>query len=263
MKTFAKLSLLAVATVALTSLTAQATITVTHQYLFEEGGASAGNPITGPLDDSVGSSDMSLQINGALYSANVPAGNTLSTLSGNFAGNGRYDTANGSLWGTALDNFGIELWVRPSTTSGNQPIAINGFNAGIQAIYQIGGEYHMMLDNVMYDFNASITGVGTWDHVAMVRDSGVATLYVNGVAIGNTSATVVNAPNAHSFIGATSWAPTTGQFLGMVDTVRYFTFTGGAFQVGDLDFPSAVPEPSTILLLAVGGAIAYRKSRRA
>lgn len=266
MKKIVKLSVIAFVTVALASLSAQATITVTHQYTFEDG--TAGNQIVPTMTDSVGTSHMS-KLTGAAarYSSTVPGLGTSSTLSADFSIEAppiRYDTSSFALWGTATDNFGMEAWIQPLSATGNQSILVNGYNTGVQGIYQVGSEYHMMLDGTLYDFNAAISSLGTWDHVAMVRDSGVATLYVNGVAIGNTSAAVSGTPNIHSFIGDPSPGYTTGggSFVGRLDTVRYFTFTAGAFEIGDLDFPAAVPEPSTALLLLVGGAIAYRKLRR-
>lgn len=242
-----------------------ATIVVTHQYTFEDG--TVGNTIN-PATDSVGSSNMSLQAGSPTYSATVqtvPPAVISSSVSALFDGGSqeRLDTASGFLWGTATDNFGMEAWIRPASADGShtaggvQPILINGYNTGTQGIYQVGGEWQMLLDNTLYDFNASITGVNTWDHVAMVRNNGTATLYVNGAAAGSTNVAVTGVPNFHSFLGATSFNGNNGFFQGHVDTVRYFTFTGGQFAVSDLNY-QAIPEPATFALGLIGAAVVLR-----
>jgi len=159
--------------------------------------------------------------------------------------------------GTATDNFGIEAWINPDAASGTRVIVSNGFS-NQYGIYQVDGEYQVVLDNTFYDFDAAITGVGSWDHLAIVRDNGTTTLYINGVSAGSTTASVTNQPNAHSFIGGhLDFLAAGDSFDGQIDTVRYFTFNAGEFDVNDLDY--VIPEPNSMALLGFSSLLLLRR----
>ena len=68
--------------------------------------------------------------------------------------------------------------------------------------------------------------VGVWTHLALVRDSGVGTLYINGVA----SASFLDTPNppAGRFaVGSDPQILGGETFTGLMDEVRVFTFAPG------------------------------------
>jgi len=82
---------------------------------------------------------------------------------------------------TAIDNFSIEAWVNPATTTGTSAIVYNGdtsFNGW--GIYQVGNQFEALYGGVTLWGAASVT-TNVWQHVALVSSGGVATLYLNGV----------------------------------------------------------------------------------
>lgn len=207
------------------STSAFAVVTTTHFYRLGEADALAvaGNPSSVTTIDSVGG--INLTRNGtATYSSSAAASG--SSLSMDFSGTG--NSYSGASVSALNNNFGIEAWVRTETTTGNHTIAYNGntSNAG-WGIYQLGGTFNGLFGGIAVVGSAPVT-LETWTHVALVRDSGLATLYVNGVASG-TSGSTPNAVGANPFFigGNPGNAPET--FNGNVDQVRTFTFTPGQF----------------------------------
>jgi len=85
-------------------------------------------------------------------------------------------------------------------------------------------------------FNGGTVSPGTWAHLALVRDSGTATFYVNGIAVDSRT----NIPNAATagFTIATfpeyEAQPSLAFFNGTIDEVRVFTFAAGQFSTNDL-----------------------------
>lgn len=71
---------------------------------------------------------------------------------------------------------------------------------------------------------------GQWTHVALVRNGGTSTVYLNGVAAGTTG-TAPNVPSGQMMVGGRD----TGEFFdGRIDEVRIFSFTPGQFVPADL-----------------------------
>ena len=137
---------------------------------------------------------------------------------------------------SALDNWGIEAWVNPSTTTGLEVIAYNGdpYHNGF-GIVRNGNAFQGEIGGQGYVGSYTVT-VGTWTHLAFVRSNGVATLYVNGVAAGGTSSAAVAAPSAGFSIGASAFTGANGllNFDGSIDEVRVFTFAPGCFSTNQL-----------------------------
>ncbi|HTI94953.1 MAG TPA: LamG-like jellyroll fold domain-containing protein, partial [Rudaea sp.] len=106
---------------------------------------------------------------------------------------------------------------------------------------------------------ASVTPVSNqWTELALVRDNGTTTFYVNGVA-SYSSAAGPNPPAGGVAIGGNSLISGAELFNGTIDEVRIFSFAPGAFTVGDLNLPPpppVVPTPALTLrslgLLALG-----------
>jgi hypothetical protein len=160
----------------------------------------------------------------------------LGFTTGTYGTNGLITSLDGS---TALtDNFGIELWVKPQTLSGNQCLAYNGNTGGGGSggwgLYLIGNQYHGLFGGVDLVGAATATA-GVWTHLALVRNNGIATLYVNGVASGASAATP-NVPLGRFAVGAQPQSLAAEFFAGALDEVRVFTFAPGQFNPGSLSY---------------------------
>jgi hypothetical protein len=171
----------------------------------------------------------------------------------------------------AVDNFGIEAWVKPDTTAGGTHIiAFNG-NAGSVAsangwgLSQVGATYFGALGAFttgLTTFGSGTATAGTWTHLALVHAGGVATLYVNGVASGTIGFTP-DQPAGGFAIGSFPQAPTGQYFSGSIDEVRVFTFGTGSlgFSTNDLliNLQRVVTVgvsnalPTSAILVGVGG----------
>ena len=127
------------------------------------------------------------------------------------------------------------MLVKPTALPGTgQIIVYNGRTdtTGWGLIIAGNGDYQFLYGgNVALGTNAA--ALNTWTHLAVVRDSGMTTLYVNGVAT-VTSGAIPAVPTTGFAVGAPPQA-LTSQFLnGLVDEVRVFTFPGGQFSTNDL-----------------------------
>jgi sugar lactone lactonase YvrE len=224
--------LIAVLNLALTPGARAAVTEVSYWHLGEsDPGASGGTVATNTMD-SVASHNLKVR-GAAIYSsdvaipalAHVGSSRSVSFGSGAFASN--------SIVSTATDNFGIEAWVKPVAVSAGQVIAYNGATDTSGWGIMVSGSNYLAL----YGGN-DIWGVGTatpnlWTHVALVRDSGVSTIYTNGVAAG-TSLAGPNVPVGNFAIAAPPQSPNSQFLTGLVDEVRVFTFTPGQFSTNDL-----------------------------
>lgn len=216
----------AAAIMACLSTSAMAVVTTTHLYQLGEAdpGVFASGVGNATTIDSVGGNNLTRNGSPTVSSSAAASG---SSLSMDFAGSGV--SYSGTSISALTDNFGIEAWVRTQTNTGNHAIAYNGntSNAG-WGLYQIGGQYQ-----ALYGGKAIFGGAGvvldTWTHLALVRDNGVATVYVNGVASGGTSATAPNAVGANPFFIGGNPGNAAESFNGTIDHVRSFSFAPGQF----------------------------------
>jgi hypothetical protein len=131
-------------------------------------------------------------------------------------------------------NFGVEAWVRPASINpGTYYIASYGHpDFGGWSLARVGNQYR-----VYYGISPVMTGgiatPGVWTHVALVRDSFVGTLYVDGVAVGSTT-DFANGSAGSFTVGARAAVPATDFFAGEIDEVRIFNFEPGQFSTNDL-----------------------------
>lgn len=149
------------------------------------------------------------------------------------------------------NNVGIEVWVRTSDlTQGNRHVFgtgsnENGLNIGYDGNPNNGNQ-------AWFGAVANRVGIGAygianysadqWVHLAVVRDNGVATFYINGVAAGTSTTAPLNASQPHLAVNA-GGGPN-AYFSGDVAEARIFTFDAGQFKVSDLLFPApAVSDP--------------------
>src|ERR1041384_6800208 len=123
---------------------ARATITVQDYWRMGENdpGSGPGGILAGYTVDSVGSRPLLME-GGPFWesvSSSTAVCETGSSLCLYFFGNGVYST--NAVLPTLTDNFGIELWVKPSRTSTSQCLAYTGNTGGNGwGIYQFGTNY--------------------------------------------------------------------------------------------------------------------------
>jgi sugar lactone lactonase YvrE len=218
------------------TFTAGATITILDYWHLGENdaGAISGGAVTN-LIDSAGSKNLTAQ-GTATYTTDVSAsaaartGSSLSVVFTNGA------LASSTIVSSAVDNFGIECWVKPGAdVAGGQIIVYNGSTATSGWGLLLSGSQFLGLFGGVEIFGTGAASPNVWTHVALVRDSGNATLYVNGVASGNSSS-LPHTPDSGFAIAAPPQVPiNSGQSLtGRVDEVRVFTFNPGQFSTNDL-----------------------------
>lgn len=246
----------------------QAAITVVAHYRMGEAdvGAQAGQPGASSTQDSAGGPPLT-RVGAPVYSGEGrPIGGSILSMSFN----GSSDRYIGSVVPVSNTQFGIEAWVRSrGSVAGNSSLAYNG-NTGSSGwgLFRLGAQWGFLYGGVQ--LGTSPQAVSTeWTHLALVRDGGTASFYVNGQSV----ATSNNAPNppAGNFLVGGNPLVGTEFFDGEIDEVRVFTFAPGAFQVSDLNLigPSAYTEiPSSsrwsllALLLAIAGIAGFALLQR-
>jgi len=198
-------------------------------------GAASGVAVTNTTADFAGAKHLK-QFGSPLYTSAVSpdaATQVASSLGVQLDGSGQY--LSNAIVTTAVDNFGIEAWVKPTTVSSTYNfVAYNGntANNGWGIAWQ-DGAFQGWYGNVIL-FGSGVIATGTWAHVALVRDNGSSTLYVNGVSANIPTGFGPNAPSTGFALGIRPQAPTTDFFNGAIDEVRVFTFAPGQFSTNDL-----------------------------
>lgn len=156
---------------------------------------------------------------------------------------GTSDLVSDPLANSALtDHFGIELWVKAADVNGFKCLAYNGNSAANGwGLYQFGDTYGGLLGGLAFvGFGAAPVTPGLWTHLALVRDQGLTTLYVNGVAVGATP-TAPNVPDGRFAVGVQSQSLNQEYFSGALDDIRVFTFNPGAFTPASLSYKPGSP----------------------
>jgi hypothetical protein len=211
-------------------------ISVAAWYRMGDNGQGSGNL---PLD----SSGNGRNFTGAINSATI-------TPTGGGYNNDAYYTFNGSNQGyydigydAPEDNVGVEVWVRTSDLAQtNRTLFSTGSNLdGISIGYDAAGGngWFGAVSNVAFVGTVG-TGnytAGDWIHLAVVRDNGTSTFYVNGVASGTTGANPNNATLTHLAVNAGGL----DYFGGDIAEARIFTFDPGQFNVSALLYPGTGP----------------------
>ncbi len=262
------------------SAPARADVTTIAYYRLGEDdtGAHPGEPTQPVTRDHTGVFDLTRQgsqtTNSGSYSSDVAAAAALhtgSSLSMRFVNTTTSDTSfylyPGDPITPATDNFGIEAWVKTSTLFPSDPhrqavIAYNGTpSTDGWGLYQVGATYQGLLGGVGFIGSTPATTTD-WVHLALVRNGGLATFYVNGIPMG-ADGDAPGMPTGHTYIADV--LPADFPFNGNIDEVRIFTFAPGHFSVNDLLInASAVPEPASLTLLGLGalGLAGYAWRRR-
>lgn len=220
---------------------ASASITDLAVYHMGEGATlPSGKPV-----DSIGGLNAT---NGGNVSQQTANPSPVSTDYAQFLGTSQFNGVYGINWSSMpADNFAIELWLNyDGTAAKNMDIFATDSN-GFKLSLSPGGNLRSSFHGVSW---VDQTGVplqsDTWVHLAMVRDSGTLTTYIDGTDSGiNTTTGAVTLNAVHIGI-----QPGGGNNLvGLVDELRIFSF--GA----DDDYVAAfntVPEPAILALLLSG-----------
>jgi hypothetical protein len=224
------------------ALPLQAVVTTVSTYRLGESdpGAASGAAGADPTVATTGGPDLS-RFGTPVYSNLTPlASSTLSML---FNGtDARYE---GGVTSVLTDNFGMEAWVRSDgSVVANATLAYNGNTATSGwGLFRFGATWGYLYGGVVIGGGAPLTA-DTWTHLAVVRDSGLTTFYVNGVPF-STNASAPNPPAGNTLIGGNPFIPTE-YFDGRIDEVRVFTFASGAFQITDLNLTAPAPVVTSI-----------------
>jgi len=175
--------------------------------------------------------------------------------------------------GLPENNFGIEVWVRTPRVnqSFNDFLVLNGNTRGSLTFHAGNGRWAASY------FQTAWIGVdpfispgqdavnNTWTNLAVIRDSGISTFYINGVAQSGTTDAAPTYGNATAGIHL-AVTPGGGSFFeGDLDEVRIFTFDPLVDDpVAALSINAVpVPEPASLGLVAAGlGGLAWRRWRR-
>lgn len=137
-------------------------------------------------------------------------------------------TNNSGGWNFGTGDFTIDFWINPSQYNNNNeeyigfdPYAtfdINHARTGLRS-----GAIEIRINNVIYDSQYKPNFVGTWKHIAVVRQGNSVKLYVQGQHV--YTATIPNNLNivpagsvSNMIIGETALG--TGPFLGYMDEIR-------------------------------------------
>ncbi len=208
---------------------------LTVQHYYRSGEIDAARVLalpTAQTRDAVGEAHLQIAAGtGPGYSSDVAASASADTGSVH-ALQLSQSRARGPVTQTAIDNFGIEAWIRPGAQSGNEVIAYNGhpgFNGW--GLLREGGQLKALYGGVALWGSMSLPA-DRWSHVALVRQHGLSTLYLDAQAIA-TFAGNPNTPNG-SFALVSDPVNGTSNFIGNLDEVRVFTFEPGGFSPDDL-----------------------------
>lgn len=261
-------------------LSARAATSTIAYYRLGEDDPGAGPPTLGQdptRDHGAGKLDLS-RFGSPHYSADVAPGATAatgSTVSMQFSPQTLDAYYRLTPVTTLTDNVGIEAWVNTATDPtgvGQSVIAYDGTPGAdgfgllrVADATPFGGlspVYVARMGATTVGFSA--LPAGQWVHLALVREAGTATFYVNGQASGTSSAALSAATETFS-VGASYCAvcdrpiPTADYLDGLVDEVRVFSFAPGQFNAASDLLYSAVPEPSVLVPLC--GLLLLRRRR--
>jgi alpha-L-fucosidase len=199
-------------------------------------GDAGQGPNNLPLDSSSNGLNFLSSINSATITPNGGGFNDDAYYTFNGINQAYYDIG----FDLPEDNIGIEVWVRTSDLSQtNRNVFGTGSNEdGIHIGYDAAsGGWFGAVANVAF---VGMVGqenysAGEWIHLALVRDSGTTTFYVNGTPSGTSMAVPNNATLTHMAVNAGGLPG--GYFGGDIAEARIFTFSPGDF------------DPATDLLL--------------
>ncbi len=221
--------------------------TIAH-YRFGEDDLGAALNVTGNMTtvDAVGSSDL-IRHGEPVYKSSTPFVGSM--LSMKFLGSGDYYTG-GSGVITQTDNVGLSFWMKLSASASGQHSVWNCGDANYEILLNASNQFHLHNPGnwIVGPFGSATPGV--WHHVALVRDSGSTTFYLDGVAKGSRDIALTGEFNVGRYIAAGG-----EDFEGNMDEMYVFTFAPGTFDLANL--PGLTGEPGVFVegmpVVAEGG----------
>ena len=168
----------------------------------------------------------------------------------NVAWSGQFNGSSGAI---PTDNFAVEVWARPQQSQAtNTFVAMNGVtNGSLKFDITNTGLWQVSYHNV--DWVGAPNGTGqtvtpdVWTNLAVIRENGVSTLYIDGIAQAATTNVAPVFGNSLHIGVSPGGAP---GFQGDLDQLRAFTFdpnTDDAVAALSIN-QVAVPEPASITL---------------
>jgi len=215
-----------------------AAVIVQNWYRLGENDAAAvpGQPVDPNSKDQAGAIDL-FPAGTPVYSADVLGGaapQTASRLAAHF--DGASQCLSNHVLTVRTDNFVLEAWVKPEIIDGSTHCLVYNGNTASSGwgLYMSGSAYVALFGGrAIFGSAAGAASTNAWTHLALVRDSGTATLYVNGAPV----RTATNSPASATDAFGIGWNPTAlpgEHFRGLVDEVRLATFAAGQFSTNDL-----------------------------
>jgi hypothetical protein len=211
------------------------------------------------------------------FSGGTPSGGTLvgnANISGgklNLDGAGDYLLFSTTAL-TALNNYVVEAIFNATSYPSFAFMVYNGsttspnINKAGQAILKEGTSLDGILPGRGLQGTSAAATVGTNIALALVRNNGTSTVYVNGTAYTPTNsgtAPTVAATMLAIGAGFSNAGAAEGFFNGTIDRVRLSTFSPGTFSSADLLGPTdgTIPEPNSLVLLSVASLMTFRRRR--
>ncbi len=156
------------------------------------------------------------------------------------------------------DNFILELFARTSTPDRDTTM----FATNISGVWLSMADGHWTANVRGTILTGSEVSAGQWTSLALIRENGVSTFYVNGEAQSGTTTANPNINSTQLHLGI---PPGGGlRFVGEIDQVRFLSFNP-ATDDPESALLAPVPEPSTVVLSIAGIALvscsAFRRRR--
>lgn len=228
-------------------------------------GAAAGLPGNTLTLDSSGQGKNLTKSGTAAYSSNVAASAyaaTGSTLSMDLTAS-HYNRAGD--WTTCIDNFILEGWFKVANTS-QQALVYNGCSdTDGYGIYLYDGTVRGLYGNVAFAVDSGFSPTANeWFYAALVRDGGVAKMFINDGAAVTGIWTAPAVPTASFTIGGAGVGGVGDNMTGSADEVRLSVWSADATFNTDMLLISQVPEPSAAVIFVLGaaGLLAYAWRKR-
>ncbi len=152
---------------------------------------------------------------------------------------------------TAIDNITMEAWVSWSGATANyQFIQMNG-NSGSSGYGLVippggSGNLQILISGITFLTSAANIPIGTWTHVAAVRNSGTWSVYLNGTQYSVSSATTTPIVPASGFrVGCSQTG--TEAFNGAIDEAKFWSSARSTAEI-QADMNACNADPQTNLL---------------